>query len=136
MKIVINFAHIIINKSSMKKEFIKECNTCCGSGTIAANDSWDECPSYDYSVTCEECHGEGHIEDEEAIIQVECRIEDVEYMIDGMLTRIRLTSDTLKDLSKGMFYELLPKYKNKLNTQARGLARLESYLVNLKNQLA
>jgi hypothetical protein len=57
-------------------------------------------------------------------------------MIDGMLTRIRLTSDTLKDLSKGMFYELLPKYKNTLNTQARGLARLESYLVNLKNQLA
>jgi hypothetical protein len=57
-------------------------------------------------------------------------------MIDGMLTRIRLTSDTLKDLSKGMFYELLPKYKNKLNTQARGLARLESHLVNLKNQLA
>lgn len=120
----------------MKKQFLKECSTCCGHGTVAMNDTWDEHPSHDYSVTCEECNGEGHIEDEDAIIQVECRIEDVEYMIEGMLTRIRLTSDTLKDLSKGMFYELLPKYKNKLNTQARGLARLESYIVNLKNQLS
>jgi RecJ-like exonuclease len=120
----------------MKTKFTKECNTCCGSGTVTLNDSWDEHPSRDYSITCDDCQGEGECIDQEAIIQVECRIEDVEYMIDGMLTRIRLTSDTLKDLSKGMFYELLPKYKNTLNTQARGLARLESYLVNLKNQLA
>ena len=56
-------------------------------------------------------------------------------MIDGMITRIRTTSDTLKDLSKGMFYELLPKYKNILNTQARALARLETYCANLKTQM-
>jgi hypothetical protein len=49
-----------------------------------------------------------------------------------MLTRIRVTSDTLKDLSRGMFYELLPKYKHRLNIQSRALARLELYLSNLK----
>jgi hypothetical protein len=43
-----------------------------------------------------------------------------------------LTSDTLKDLSRGMFYELLPKYKHRLNIQSRALARLELYLSNLK----
>ena len=119
----------------MKKEFLKECNTCSGYGTVAMNDTWDEHPSHDYSVTCEDCNGEGHIEDEDAIIAFECRIEDVEYMIDGMLTRIRTTSDTLKDLSKGMFYELLPKYKDRLNIQARALARLETYCANLKTQM-
>lgn len=120
----------------MKKEFLKECSTCDGHGTVAMNDTWDDHPSHDYSVTCDECHGEGHIEDEEAIIQVECRIEDVEWMIEGMLTRIRTTSDTLKDLSRGMFYELLPKYKHRLNIQSRALGRLEMYVTNLKNQLS
>lgn len=113
----------------MKKQFLKECSTCCGHGTVAMNDSSDEHPSHDYSVTCEECNGEGHCIDSDLLNE---RIEDVEWMIDGMLTRIRVTSDTLKDLSKGMFYELLPKYKQRLNTQARALARLETYLANIK----
>jgi RecJ-like exonuclease len=120
----------------MKKQFLKECNTCEGSGTQTFNNSFDEHPSHDEQYTCEECNGHGHVTDEEAIIQVECRIEDVEWMIDGMLTRIRTTSDTLKDLSRGMFYELLPKYKHRLNIQSRALGRLEMYVTNLKNQLS
>lgn len=120
----------------MKKQFLKECGTCCGHGSVAMNDTWDEHPSHDYSVTCEECNGEGHIEDEDAIIDFECRIEDVEYMIEGMLTRIRLTSDAVKTCNKGMLDRLEAKYRNQLHTQARGLARLETYLSNLKNQLA
>lgn len=120
----------------MKKQFLKECGTCCGHGSVAMNDTWDEHPSHDYSVTCEECNGEGHIEDEDAIIDIECRIEDVEYMIEGMLTRIRLSSDAVKTCNKGMLDCLEAKYRNQLHTQARGLARLETYLSNLKNQLS
>jgi RecJ-like exonuclease len=116
----------------MKTKFTKECNTCCGSGTVTLNDSWDEHPSRDYSFDCKECEGEGHIIDEAELWTEICNVED---MIDGMITRIRTTSDTLKDLSKGMFYELLPKYKNILNTQARALARLETYCANLKTQM-
>jgi RecJ-like exonuclease len=116
----------------MKTKFTKECNTCCGSGTVTFNDSWDEHPSRDYSFDCKECEGEGHIIDEAELWTEICNVED---MIDGMITRIRTTSDTLKDLSKGMFYELLPKYKNILNTQARALARLETYCANLKTQM-
>jgi RecJ-like exonuclease len=116
----------------MKTKFTKECKTCCGSGTVTFNDSWDEHPSRDYSFDCKECEGEGHIIDEAELWTEICNVED---MIDGMITRIRTTSDTLKDLSKGMFYELLPKYKNILNTQARALARLETYCANLKTQM-
>ncbi len=116
----------------MKTKFTKECKTCCGSGSVTFNDSWDEHPSRDYSFDCKECEGQGHIIDEAELWTEICNVED---MIDGMITRIRTTSDTLKDLSKGMFYELLPKYKDKLNTQARALARLESYCANLKTQM-
>jgi hypothetical protein len=116
----------------MKTKFTKECNTCCGSGSVTFNDSFDEHPSRDYSFDCKECEGEGHIIDEAELWTEICNVED---MIDGMITRIRTTSDTLKDLSKGMFYELLPKYKNILNTQARALARLETYCANLKTQM-
>jgi RecJ-like exonuclease len=116
----------------MKTKFITECKTCCGSGSVTFNDSFDEHPSRDYSFDCKECEGEGHIIDEAELWTEICNVED---MIDGMITRIRTTSDTLKDLSKGMFYELLPKYKNILNTQARALARLETYCANLKTQM-
>jgi RecJ-like exonuclease len=116
----------------MKTKFITECKTCCGSGSVTFNDSWDEHPSRDYSFDCKECDGEGHVIDEAELWTEICNVED---MIDGMITRIRTTSDTLKDLSKGMFYELLPKYKDRLNTQARALARLETYCANLKTQM-
>jgi RecJ-like exonuclease len=121
----------------MKTKFIKECNTCCGSGTVTLNDSWDEHPSRDYSITCDECQGEGECIDQEAIIEIECKIEDVEYMIDGMLTRIRTTSDNIKMCAK---FEMLPdfvaRYKNTLHTQARALARLETYCANLKSYIS
>ena len=113
----------------MKKQFLKECSTCCGHGTVAMNDSWDEHPSHDYSVTCEECNGEGHCIDSDLLNE---RIEDVEWMIEGMLTRIRITSDAVKSCNKGMLERLEAKYRNQLHTQARALARLETYLSNLK----
>ena len=113
----------------MKKQFLKECSTCCGHGTVAMNDSWDEHPSHDYSVTCEECNGEGHCIDSDLLNE---RIEDVEWMIDGMLSRIRITSDAVKSCNKGMLERLEAKYRNQLHTQARALARLETYLSNIK----
>ena len=114
----------------MKTEFIKECDTCWGTGTVSISSSYEH-PSHSVSDDCDECRGEGHYLDSDLLNE---RIEDVEWMIDGMLTRIRTTSDTLKDLSRGMFYELLPKYKHRLNIQSRALARLELYLSNLKSK--
>lgn len=112
----------------MKAKFIKECDTCWGSGSVLISSAYEH-PSHSESDICNECRGEGTYLDKELINE---RVEDVEWMIEGMLTRIRVTSDTLKDLSRGMFYELLPKYKHRLNIQSRALARLELYLSNLK----
>jgi hypothetical protein len=112
----------------MKTEFIKECDTCWGSGSVLISSAYEH-PSHSESDICNDCKGEGTYFDKELINE---RVEDVEWMIEGMLTRIRVTSDTLKDLSRGMFYELLPKYKHRLNIQSRALARLELYLSNLK----
>jgi RecJ-like exonuclease len=117
----------------MKTKFTKECNTCCGSGTVTFNDSFDEHPSRDYSFDCKECEGEGHIIDEAELWTEICNVED---MIDGMITRIRTTSDNIKMCAK---FEMLPdfvaRYKNTLHTQARALARLETYCANLKTQM-
>jgi len=112
----------------MKTEFIKECDTCWGSGSVLISSAYEH-PSHSESDICNECRGKGKYLDYELLTE---RVEDVEWMIEGMLTRIRVTSDTLKDLSRGMFYELLPKYKHRLNIQSRALARLEIYLSNLK----
>jgi RecJ-like exonuclease len=112
----------------MKTKFIKECDTCWGSGSVLISSAYEH-PSHSESDICNECRGEGKYLDYELLTE---RVEDVEWMIEGMLTRIRVTSDTLKDLSRGMLYELLPKYKHRLNIQSRALARLELYLSNLK----
>ena len=111
------------------KQFIKECTTCEGTGIQGRNNSWDNHPSRDEVWPCDYCE-EGMVHDLDALEEA---IMDAQDMIDGMITRIRLTSDTLKDLSRGMFYELLPKYKHRLQIQARALARLEMYKANLQN---
>ena len=111
------------------KQFIKECTTCEGTGIQGRNNSWDNHPSRDEVWACDYCE-EGKVHDQDALDEA---IMDAQDMIDGMITRIRLTSDTLKDLSRGMFYELLPKYKHRLQIQARALARLEMYKANLQN---
>jgi RecJ-like exonuclease len=111
------------------KQFIKECTTCEGTGIQGRNNSCDNHPSRDEVWACDYCE-EGKVHDQDALDEA---IMDAQDMIDGMITRIRLTSDTLKDLSRGMFYELLPKYKHRLQIQARALARLEMYKANLQN---
>ena len=111
------------------KQFIKECTTCEGTGIQGRNNSCDNHPSRDEVWTCDYCE-DGKVHDQDALDEA---IMDAQDMIDGMITRIRLTSDTLKDLSRGMFYELLPKYKSRLQIQARALARLEMYKANLQN---
>ena len=112
----------------MKAEFIKECGKCWGTGTVSISSSYEH-PSHSESDTCDECRGEGKYLDYELLTE---RVEDVEWMIDGMLTRIRLSSDAVKSCNKGMLDRLEAKYRNQLHTQARGLARLETYLANLK----
>jgi hypothetical protein len=112
------------------KKFIKECTTCYGTGIQGRNNSWDNHPSRDESWPCDYCE-EGQVHDQEALNEA---IEDAENMIEGMITRLRLTSDNIKMVAK---FEMLPdfvaKYKHTLSIQARALARLEMYKANLQN---
>lgn len=112
------------------KKFIKDCENCEGWGYNLYNDDFEQNPIFDRRTECTLCE-EGKVLDFELINEA---IEDVQYMIDGMITRIRLTSDNIKMVAK---FEMLPdfmaRYKNRLHTQARALARLEMYKSNLEN---
>jgi len=113
------------------KKFMKECGECQGNGYTYTNSTYDKDPQYDVSYECKYCDCEGQVQDNEAINEA---IEDAQWMIDGMIARLRLTSDNIKMVAK---FEMLPdfmaKYKHTLSIQARALARLEMYKANLQN---
>jgi len=111
------------------KKFIKECTTCYGTGKMGSNNSWDNHPSRDESWPCDYCE-DGQVHDQDALEEA---IDDVEYMIEGMLTRIRCTSYNIKLSAKLDCTNLVARHKNTLHTQARALARLEMYKANLQN---
>ena len=113
------------------EKFLIDCEKCEGSGWYSTNDTWDKDPQWDESHDCKVCNETGKVYDQEDIDNEIWNVQHI--LIAGMAERIKITSDTLKDLSRGMFYELLPKYRNRLDTQVRGLARLEMYLEKLKS---
>ena len=55
------------------------------------------------------------------------RINEVNWMIEGMQTRMRMHSDFIMQLKKGYLHELANKYNDRLDTCARGLGRLMNY---------
>lgn len=111
------------------KKFIKECEECQGNGRTYTNSTWDNDPQYDVSYECKYCE-DGQVHDQESLDEA---IEDAQYMIDGMITRIRLTSDNIKFCAKLECFTLVDRYKSRLKIQARALARLEMYKANLQN---
>lgn len=110
------------------KQFIKKCTTCEGTGIQGRNNSWDNHPSRDEVWACDYCE-EGKVHDQESLDNA---IEDAQNMIDGMITRIRLTSDNIKMCAKLECFTLVERYKSRLKIQARVLARLEMYKANLQ----
>jgi hypothetical protein len=111
------------------KQFIKECTTCEGTGIQGRNNSWDNHPSRDEVWACDYCE-EGKVHDQDALDEA---IMDAQDMIDGMITRIRISSDNIMMCAKLECFNLVKKYKHRLQIQARALARLEMYKANLQN---
>ena len=111
------------------KQFIKECTTCEGTGIQGRNNSWDNHPSRDEVWACSYCE-DGKVHDQDALEEA---IMDAQDMIDGMITRIRISSDNIMICSKLECFNLVKKYKHRLQIQARALARLEMYKANLQN---
>jgi hypothetical protein len=111
------------------KQFIKECTTCEGTGIQGRNNSCDNHPSRDEVWACDYCE-EGKVHDQDALDEA---IMDAQDMIDGMITRIRISSDNIMMCAKLECFNLVKKYKHRLQIQARALARLEMYKANLQN---
>ena len=111
------------------KQFIKECTTCEGTGIQGRNNSCDNHPSRDEVWACDYCE-DGKVHDQDALDEA---IMDAQDMIDGMITRIRISSDNIMMCAKLECFNLVKKYKHRLQIQARALARLEMYKANLQN---
>jgi hypothetical protein len=83
-------------------------------------------------VKCE-CDGCGYVPDKD---EIPFRIEEVNELIDGMQTRMRVISDTIMYCKKGLLHELAEKYVYRLDTCARGIGRLINYKKKLHNLVA
>lgn len=110
-------------------KFFKDCGLCEGTGQHGYNDSIDQHPSWDVTWNCTNCD-DGRVVDQD---EVDAAIYAADEMIEGMIVRIRITSDNIMLCAKLDCHNLVKKYKNRLHTQARALARLETYKANLQN---
>lgn len=114
------------------EKFFKDCENCDGYGYNVYNDTCDGDPRRNESYDCTYCE-DGKVIDEEAL---DVAIYDANDMIEGMIARIRVTSDNIKMCAKLECHNLVARYKNTLDTQARALARLEMYKANLQSLIA
>ena len=112
------------------KDLTKHCSECDGWGTITIEHNGTEIPYLQDIVDyeCMSCSGTGAYLDPELIKE---RIDEINDMIEGMQTRMRLHSDFIMTAKKGLLHELAEKYVYRLDTCARGLGRL----INYKNKL-
>ncbi len=65
--------------------------------------------------------------------EVEERIYQIDDMIEGMQTRMRLHSEFIMTAKKGLLHELAEKYVYRLDTCSRALGRLINYKKKLHN---
>jgi hypothetical protein len=123
-----------LNLIIMKNVFMS-CPECDGHGyvTIDLNDTHVPYEQNPVDFTCMSCDGCGYVPDKD---EIPFRIEEVNELIDGMQTRMRVISDTIMYCKKGLLHELAEKYVYRLDTCARGIGRLINYKKKLHNLVA
>lgn len=114
------------------KSLFMNCPECDGSGyvTIDLNDTHIPYEQNPVDFTCMSCDGKCIAIDKD---EVEERIYQIDDMIEGMKTRMRLHSDFIKTANKGYLPNLAKKYNDRLDTCARALGRLINYKRKLHN---
>lgn len=114
------------------KSLLRECPECdgCGYVTVDINDTHIPYERNEIDYTCMSCDGKGYV-----IIPDELneRIDEVQYMIEGMQTRIQMLSDWIKGANKYNNKYLVSRYINRLESCSRGLVRLKYYKQKLRN---
>jgi hypothetical protein len=108
------------------KDLTRHCSECDGWGTITIEHNGTEIPYLQDIVDyeCMSCTGTGQELDSELIKE---RIDEINDMIEGMQTRMRLHSDMIMTCKKGLLHELSEKYVYRLDTCSRALGRLLNY---------
>ena len=114
------------------KDLTRHCSECDGWGTITIEHNGTEIPYLQDIVDyeCMSCSGTGAYLDPELIKE---RIDEINDMIEGMQTRMRLHSDFIMTAKKGLLHELAEKYVYRLDTCSRALGRLLNYKRKLHN---
>jgi hypothetical protein len=117
------------------KDLSRDCQECNGWGTVTIEHNGTEIPYLQDIVDyeCMSCTGTGEQLDPELVQE---RIEEINDMILGMQTRMRMHSDFIMQLKKGYLHELANKYNDRLDTCARALGRLMNYKRKLYNLVA
>lgn len=108
------------------KSLFMNCPECDGAGyvTIDLNDTHIPYEQNPVDFTCMSCDGKCIAIDKD---EVEERIYQIDDMIEGMQTRVRLHSDFIMTAKKGLLHELAEKYVYRLDTCSRALGRLINY---------
>jgi len=114
------------------KDLVRDCQECNGWGTITIEHNGTEIPYLQDVVEyeCMSCTGTGAELDPELVKE---RIDEVNWMIEGMQTRMRLHSEFIMTAKKGLLHELAEKYVYRLDTCSRALGRLINYKKKLHN---
>ena len=108
------------------KSLFMNCPECdgCGYVTIDLNDTHIPYEQNPVDFTCMYCDGKGIAIDKS---EAEDRLYWIDDLIEGMKTRMRMHSDFIMQLKKGLLHELAEKYVDRLDTCARAVGRLENY---------
>lgn len=102
------------------------CSTCGGRGTIDISTSPEPWVA-DYAG-CHDCDGKGYKYFDDEVNQ---RIDDINILIKGMMTRIVDLAIMVEECKRGGLDNLVSKYTNRIDTCVRGLERLRAYRTKL-----
>lgn len=102
------------------------CTTCQGAKRLDYSTSPEPWVG-DYD-DCYDCEGKGYKYHDDEVNQ---RIDDIDSLIEGMMIRLADMSKMAMECKRGGLDNLVNKYTNRMDTCARGLARLKAYRTKL-----
>lgn len=108
------------------EHLLLSCSICHGTGMM--NISTHQEPFLADYAGCDNCEGKGYTYCDDDIDE---RKEIIDSLIEGMITRLSDLSKWSMECKRGGLDNLAEKYLNRMDTCARGLARLKSYRAKL-----
>jgi hypothetical protein len=108
------------------EDLLFQCSTCDGRRILDYSNSPE--PWVGEYGACYDCDGKGYKYHDDEVNQ---RIDDIDSLIEGMMTRLAYMSKMAMECKRGGLDNLVNKYTNRMDTCSRGLARLKAYRTKL-----